>query len=85
MNPEFENRILQMIREIISVRLDGSSLELDTPLLGGPVAMDELDYVYIIARIMNTFGINFAPEDFDLYNLNTASAMAACIRRHLEK
>ena len=47
--------------------------------------MNEIDYVYIIARLRDAFGFCFDPEDFDQYTLNSASAFAACIKKHLER
>ena len=85
MSLEVEHIVLKIIRETVSDQNKAESLEMDTPLLGGPVWMNEIDYVYIIARLRDAFGFCFDPEDFDQYTLNSASAFAACLKKHLER
>ncbi len=85
MNRETDDRVLQIIGKILSAHGADSTVKMDTVLWDGTAGADEIDFVYIIVELQDTFGIHFIPEDFEGYALNTPGNIAACVRRHLEK
>ena len=85
MDDHIGNKVTEAVKRVLSVHHDCTELGPGTPLAGGPLRVNETEYVYIILELMNEFSIRFDAADFDHYGLDTIEAMTGCVRRHMER
>lgn len=84
MDHTIESRVTEVLIRVLSVSHGDSVPDLQTTLIGD-MGMGELDFVYMIAELMDEFGIRFDAADFENYRFNTPEAIISCVKKHLEK
>ena len=85
MNNSIEDRVLSTIKRVLTINHDCSSLNTQSSILHEPIAVDEVELVYIVMELMEEFGIRFDAEDFDNYAFDSIETIICCVKKHMKK
>lgn len=79
-----EDRVIDIVNKVLSLRHSYDSLYKDAPLTGAPLYAEPGEMVYIVLELMETFQIVFDEEDFRDYRFNTVNGIINAVNRHVQ-
>lgn len=85
MKNSIEDKVLDAVKRVLSINHDCSTLDIHSSLLHEPLAIDEIELIYIVLELMEDFNIRFDAEDFDNYAFDSMETIVHCVEKHIEK